>query len=185
VRSMSYLMSMQYTRVTHAQDDVVPDTVANFLSVRELFPHSACFRQAPSFVQLCHGTASDKTGYKGSKIHNIRRGYGMTGGDYILGNGLGGRSSTGAALVDENFVGRHTEPGTISMANSGVDSNSSVFFISTTSCPHLDGRHVVFGKVVGGLTTVQAATGVLQVNGRPSVPLTIANAGLHKTEEGR
>jgi len=46
---------------------------------------------------------------------------------------------------DENFVGRHTVPGTLSMCNSGVDSNSSVFFVSVASQPHLDGRHVVFG----------------------------------------
>ncbi len=136
-------------------------------------------------IQLCNGSAADGNGYKGSKIHNIRRGFGLSGGDYILQNGRGGRSASGEHFEDENFVGRHTEPGTISMANSGVDSNSSVFFISTTACPHLDGRHVVFGKVVDGMSTVEAATGVLQVNGNPSVPLTIVDAGVAATSEGR
>jgi len=135
--------------------------------------------------QLCNGSATDATGYKGSKIHNIRRGYGLSGGDYVLANGRGGRSAAGQDFQDENFVGRHTEPGTISMANSGVDSNSSVFFISTTACPHLDGRHVVFGKVVKGMPTVEAATGVLQVNGNPSVPLTIVDAGAVASAESR
>ena len=127
--------------------------------------------------QLCEGNAKEGTGYVGSNIHLVRRGLGIQGGDYISGTGRGGRSASGAPLADENFVGRHSEAGTLSMANSGVDSATSVFFISTAPAPHLDGKHVVFGQVTDGLAAVEAASAALQVNGRPSVPLVITAAG--------
>ena len=43
----------------------------------------------------------------------------------------------------------HSGPGVLSMANAGKNSNQRQFYITFASCPHLDRKHTVFGKLVG------------------------------------
>ena len=71
----------------------------------------------------------------------------FVGGDITKGDGSGGESIYGRFFEDESFQLRHTNPGVLSMANSGPNSNNSQFFITFNEQSHLNGKHVVFGKV--------------------------------------
>lgn len=103
-------------------------------------------------------------------------------GDFTHGNGMGGESIYGNKFDDENFKLKHTGPGLLSMANSGPNSNGSQFFITTVKTSWLDGRHVVFGRVLEGMDVVKAVEALGSPSGTPSKQITIADSG--ELEEG-
>ncbi|EOD13495.1 hypothetical protein EMIHUDRAFT_557972 [Emiliania huxleyi CCMP1516] len=102
---------------------------------------------------------AEKGYYDGLAFHRLLRNFMVQGGD-PTGSGSGGVSLWGKPFRDEisNKL-RHEGRGVVSMANSGPDSNGSQFFITFKSAAHLDGKHTVFGRVVGGfdaLTRIEA-----------------------------
>ncbi|KAF1796461.1 hypothetical protein V8B55DRAFT_1346495 [Mucor lusitanicus] len=107
-------------------------------------------RTCHNFVQLA------KTGYyNGVLFHRNIKNFMIQGGD-PTGTGRGGESIWKRDFPDEiKTTLRHDARGVLSMANKGKDTNSSQFFITYAPAPQLDGKHTVFGKVVGGLDVLK------------------------------
>ncbi|KAK7494081.1 hypothetical protein BaRGS_00014739 [Batillaria attramentaria] len=102
-----------------------------------------------NFVKHCNSGY-----YNGTIFHRSIRNFMIQGGD-PTGTGRGGESAWGGTFNDElkpNLT--HAGRGVLSMANSGPNTNKSQFFFTFRSARHLDGKHAVFGRLVGGLETL-------------------------------
>ena len=89
--------------------------------------------------------------YSGVSFHRSIKNFMIQGGD-PTGTGKGGTSIWGKNFADE-FEGplTHDARGIMSMANKGKNTNSSQFFITYRPAKHLDRKHTIFGRVVGGM----------------------------------
>ena len=95
--------------------------------------------------------------YDGTIFHRVINEFMIQGGD-PTGTGRGG---PGYRFADETQGNPNThQPFTLSMANSGPDTNGSQFFITEVATPHLDGKHTVFGRVTEGQDVVETISDV-------------------------
>jgi cyclophilin family peptidyl-prolyl cis-trans isomerase len=108
-------------------------------------------RTAWNFMTLC-----SKGYYNDTKFHRLVPGFVLQGGD-PTGTGAGGVSAWGKPFRDE-FDSRllHDRRGILSMANSGPNTNNSQFFVTLQPAPHLDLKHPIFGRLVGGANVLDA-----------------------------
>ena len=122
--------------------DIAPKTCENFISLamgNKLSQHS-----------------KKPLTYTNSQFHRIIPGFMMQGGDFT-GDGTGGESIYGRTFEDEQAGLRlkHDSAGLLSMANAGPNTNGSQFFILFDKAQHLDGKHVIFGRLIEGMDALR------------------------------
>ena len=137
-------------------------------------------RTCENFRALCAGDRGARLTYAGSTFHRVIRNFMIQGGDFTRGDGTGGESVYGEKFADEGFPHKHDAAHVLSMANAGPDTNGSQFFVTLRATPHLDGKHVVFGKVLDAVSmmvvhkieAVQAGS-----DNKPKLPVLISQCG--------
>jgi len=160
--------------------DVSIETMEVGRLIMELFA-DVVPKTAENFRQFCTGEMKKDglpIGYKGATFHRVIKEFMVQGGDFISADGTGCMSIYGPTFEDENFTLTHDGPGLLSMANSGPGTNGCQFFITCAKCDFLDGKHVVFGKVIDGLLVMRKIENVpTGINNKPKITVTITQCG--------
>lgn len=131
-------------------------------------------KTAKNFRELCHSKR-----YITAPFHRIIKDFMLQSGDFTNYDGTGGHSIYGNKFDDENFKLTHNKKYLLSMANSGPNTNGSQFFITTSICPHLDGKHVVFGEVCDGFEFVDYLNEIeTDRNDKPRNMIVISDCGV-------
>ena len=140
-----------------------PRTVANFVSLAE---------GSRPWIDPRTTFVSTDPYYNGGIFHRVISNFMIQCGS-PKGNGTDG---PGYTFEDEFSPAlRHDRPGTVSMANSGFDSNGGQFFITTAATAWLDDKHSVFGRVAEGMNVVSNIAAVATANEKPLIDVVITN----------
>ncbi|KAH9848435.1 cyclophilin-like domain-containing protein [Lenzites betulinus] len=149
----------------------------------ELYNESAP-KTSENFRALCTGEkglsplSERPLYYKNSIVHRSISGFMIQGGDFTKRNGTGGESIYGGPFPDEDLSRPLDSEGLLCMANKGPNTNNSQFFITLRDCPHLNGKHVVFGRVIRGYDIVERIADLpTDEKDRPRAPVVITNCG--------
>jgi peptidyl-prolyl isomerase H (cyclophilin H) len=142
-------------------------------------------RTVENFRQLCtgeHRRGGQATGYKGARFHRVIKDFMCQGGDIVKGDGTGRLSIYGDKFEDESsgLQLKHASAGLLSMANSGPHTNGCQFFFTCARTEWLDGKHVVFGRVMdqASLAVVRKMEAVpIGPNSRPKLDVVISECG--------
>jgi peptidylprolyl isomerase len=121
--------------------------------------------------------------YNGTKFHRVIKGFMIQGGDPLTKDDAmqsrWGTGGPGYQFADEIHANNKNEPGTISMANSGPNTNGSQFFINVAPNNFLDPKHTVFGKVTAGMDVVAKIEAVATgPSDRPTQPIVIESVSV-------
>ena len=166
-------VSHKYITMDIVQEDFMA-TDRKCKIVIELF-NDVVPKTCENFFQLCKNNQ-----YAGVPFHRVINGFMVQGGDITKHDGTGGMSIYDGYFEDENFTLTHDSEGLLSMANSGPNTNLSQFFITLAPAPHLDGKHVVFGKVIYGMDHIRnIGTSPVDFNDRP-----VQDINIMYSEEG-
>jgi len=156
--------------------DVVPKTVENFRVLCTGERGISALGGKP----LC---------YKGSKFHKIIPGKLVQGGDITHGTGKGGCSiynqDSDGCFPCESFKLKHDRPGLISMAHQNSDGdnkNGSQFFFTSKAEPRMDGKHVVFGRIIEGMDKMSKLESIGTQSGQPLFEAMIEDCGELESE---
>jgi len=156
------------TMVAELFYEETPITVANFVALAE--------GKHPDVKKVFEGILY----YNGIIFHRVMDKFMIQGGD-PEGTGKGG---PGYQFFDEITNLKHDKPGVLSMANGGVGTNGSQFFITEVPTPWLDGKHTVFGQLVKGLEIQDSISNVKTgISNRPITDVVIKELNIIRNGE--
>lgn len=164
-----------------------PKTVANFMTLAD-----GSRPWLDERVGIVSDTRPTQPFYDGITFHRVvnQTGFRIIQAGSPKGDGSDGPGYTFAdefqASVPESY--QHDAAYQLSMANAGLNTNGSQFFITGGAIPALNGKHTVFGKVVSGSSVIETILATpTDTSEKPVTPITIQHVTLRKvgTEASR